>query len=100
MPAVPALAVRRACTECWYDPEWVVQAMWGAAGEVKALRSVIKRVAASELEIAAEEAAEAATYWDDMVCPSFRLLCKSCTTPTSRPCDVMGDGAHPQSPLI
>ncbi len=43
--------------------------MWGAAGEVKALRSVIKRVAASELEIAAEEAAEAATYWDDMVRP-------------------------------
>ena len=44
-----------------------MQAMWGAAGEVKALRSVIKRVAASELEIAAEEAAEAATYWEDMV---------------------------------
>lgn len=57
-----------------------MQAMWGAAGEVKALRSVIKRVAASELEIAAEEAAEAATYWDDMVCPAFGLLGKSSAT--------------------
>jgi hypothetical protein len=42
--------------------------MWGAAGEVRALRSLVKRVAASELEIAAAEADEAAGHWAAMVC--------------------------------
>jgi len=41
--------------------------MWGAAGEVRALRSLVKRVAASELEIAAAEADEAAAHWTAMV---------------------------------
>lgn len=51
--------------------------MWGAAGEVKALRSAIKRVAACELEISAGEAADAALYWEDMVL----LLPATCVTP-------------------
>lgn len=41
--------------------------MWGAAGEVRALRSLVKRVAASELEIAAAEADETAAHWTAMV---------------------------------
>lgn len=45
----------------------MLQAMWGAAGEVRALRSLVKRVAASELEIAAAEADEAAAHWTAMV---------------------------------
>lgn len=48
--------------------------MWGAAGEVRALRSLVKRVAASELEIAAAEADEAAAHWTAMVCVFVAVL--------------------------
>lgn len=41
--------------------------MWAAAKEASELRQLVERVKASELEIAAAEAADAQSHWDQVV---------------------------------